>query len=657
MYHVVDDESMVNLLTMFTFQNCNTKRKVWIILFCSVQLLMACEQQKSGPPAAVAPQATSAAAIEPVAEASIHPQRVYWGDLHLHTRYSFDSYAFGNTALSPDHAFRFARGEAITAHNGEQAQLATPLDFLLVSDHAEFLGVLPGIEDGDETVLSTTLGKRWADWLGDSQFSSIVNEYVAVVEGKSDVDGYVPDEFLNNVWRKIGAVADAYNDPGNFTAFIGYEWTSMIDGDNLHRVVLFDGDAEQTADVVPFSAIDSIDPEDLWAWLEDVEAGIGGKIMAIPHNGNISDGRMFAERTLAGEPLSIAYAETRSRWEPIYEMTQVKGDAEAHPLLSPNDEFADFENWDKTDIGFNVIPEDKKRSVFEHGYARPALKLGLKFAASLGVNPFQFGMIGSTDSHTTMSTADSDNFYGKFPDSEPGPDRMSNTMGGVLWQNRQLTASGYTAVWAASNTRRALFDALQRREVYASTGPRIVVRVFSGWDFSESDLTAPDMAARGYARGVPMGGELRQAPPDTSPTLMITVAKDPNGANLDRVQVIKGWLQADGSLGEKVFDVDWSDDRIMNTETGSLPPVRSTVDLDSATYSNEVGAVQFATVWRDPDFDPDLHAFYYIRVLEIPTPRWTTYDAVRYGLERPNDVPATIQERAYTSPVWYTPNG
>jgi hypothetical protein len=230
-------------------------------------------------------------------------------------------------------------------------------------------------------------------------------------------------------------------------------------------------------------------------------------------------------------------------------------------------------------------------------------------------------------------------------------------MGGVLWQNRQLTASGYTAVWATGNTRQALFDALQRREVYASTGPRIVVRVFSGWDFSENDLTAPDMAARGYARGVPMGGELGQAPPDASPTLMITVAKDPKGANLDRVQVIKGWLQADGSLGEKVYDAAWSDDRIMDPGTGRLPPVRSTVNLDSATYSNDVGAVRFATVWRDPEFDPGLHAFYYIRVLEIPTPRWTTYDAARYGLELPNDLPAAIQERAYTSPMWYTPGG
>ena len=642
---------------MIDFKHFLKRGKLWITLLCSVQLLMACEQQKSAPPADAAPQATGTDFMEPAAEATIHPQRVYWGDLHMHTRYSFDSYAFGNAALSPDHAFRFAKGEAITAHNGDKAKLETPLDFLLVSDHAEFLGVLPGIADGDESVLSTALGMRWAEWLGNNQFNSIVDEYVAVVEGKSDVGGYVPDEFLNNVWRKIGAIADAHNDPGNFTAFIGYEWTSMIDGDNLHRVVLFDGDAEQTAGVVPFSAIDSIDPEDLWAWLEDVEAGTGGKVMAIPHNGNISDGRMFAERTLAGEPLSVAYAETRSRWEPIYEMTQVKGDAEAHPLLSPNDEFADFENLDKTDIGFNVIPEDRKRTVFEHGYARPALKLGLKFTASLGVNPFQFGMIGSTDSHTAMSTADSDNFYGKFPDSEPGPDRMNNTMGGVLWQNRQLTASGYTAVWATGNTRQALFDALQRREVYASTGPRIVVRVFSGWDFSESDLSAPDTAALGYARGVPMGGELKQAPPDASPTLMITVAKDPNGANLDRVQVIKGWLKADGSPDEKIFNVAWSDDRIIDTETGRLPPVRSTVDLDSATYSNDVGAVQFATVWRDPDFDPDLLAFYYIRVLEIPTPRWTTYDAVRYGLELPDDLPSTLQERAYTSPVWYTPGG
>jgi hypothetical protein len=642
---------------MLRFQKCYAQGKLWIALLCSAQLLLACEQQKSGPSDTGESQATAVAVIENAAKTRVNPQRVYWGDLHVHSRYSFDSYAFGNSALSPDHAFRFAKGEAITAHNGEQAKLAMPLDFLLVSDHAEFLGVMPGIADADETVLGTTLGKRWADWLASGQVNSILREYVAVVDGTSDLAEYVPDEFLNSVWRNIGTIADQHNDPGNFTAFIGYEWTSMIDGDNLHRVVLFDGDAEQTADVVPFSAIDSLDPEDLWAWLAGYEAETGGQVMAIPHNGNISDGRMFAERTLAGEPLSLTYAKTRNRWEPIYEITQVKGDAEAHPILSPNDEFADFENWDKTDISFNVTPESEKRMAIEHGYARPALKLGLKFAKSLGINPFQFGLIGSTDSHTTLSTADDYNFWGKFPDSEPHPDRMSNRMGGVLWLNRELTASGYTAIWAAENTRQALFDALRRREVYASTGPRIVVRVFSGWDFNENDLRAPDMAARGYARGVPMGGELNQAPQHASPTLMITAAKDPSGANLDRMQVIKGWLQADGSPAEKVFDVAWSDDRSMDPETGKLAPVRSTVDLDKASYSNDSGAAQFATVWRDPEFDPNTYAFYYIRILEIPTPRWTTYDAVRYGLERPNDVAATIQERVYTSPVWYTPDG
>ncbi len=641
---------------MIRFQKCRAHAKLWIALFCSAQLLLACEQQ-SDPSINVESQAAAAAPVERSAETEAIPQRVYWGDLHVHSRFSFDSYSFGNMNLSPDHAFRFAKGEAVTAHNGEQAKLATPLDFLLVSDHAEFLGVLPGIAAGNEEVLNTALGKRWGEWLAGSQFNSIVHEYVTIIEGRSEVGEYVTDGFLNSVWREIGTIADNHNNPGNFTAFIGYEWTSMIEGDNLHRVVLFDGDAEQTSGVVPFSALDSINPEDLWAWLKSYEAETGGQVMAIPHNGNISDGRMFAQHTFAGEPFSADYAKTRIRWEPIYEMTQVKGDAEAHPLLSPNDEFADFENWDKTDIGFNEIPEEIKRSAFQHGYARPALKLGLKFAASLGVNPFQFGLIGGTDSHTTLSTADDDNFFGKFPDSEPAPDRLSNSMGGKLWRNRELTASGYTAVWATENTRQALFNALQRREVYASTGPRIVVRVFSGWDFSDSDLNASDMVARGYARGVPMGGELAQAPPNASPTLMITTAKDPNGANLDRVQVIKGWLQADGSLAEKVYDVAWSDDRTVDPASGRLALVGSTVDLDTATYTNDIGAVQLATVWRDPEFDPAVHAFYYIRILEIPTPRWTSYDAVRYGLKRPDDVPATTQERVYTSPVWYTPEG
>ena len=379
--------------------------------------------------------------------------------------------------------------------------------------------------------------------------------------------------------------------------------------------------------------------------------------MAIPHNGNLSDGAMFAEQTLSGEPLDRAYAETRARWEPVYEVTQIKGDAEAHPLLSPDDEFADYENWDQSDIGANLKPEDKKADMYAHEYARPVLKLGLRLEESLGVNPFKFGLIGSTDSHTTLSTADDDNFFGKFPDSEPSPERMNNTMGGILWPNRHLTASGYAAVWASANTREALFDSLRRREVYASTGPRIVVRFFGGWGYPEDAIDRPDFAAVGYAGGVPMGGDLTAAPDGTAPSFLVHAAMDPDGASLDRIQIVKGWVAADGSLAERVYDVAWSGDRTVDAQSGRLAAVASTVNVDDATYTNDAGASQLGAVWVDPDFDPATRAIYYVRVLEIPTPRWTTYDAVRYGLELPDDVPAAVQERAYTSPIWYTPAG
>jgi len=565
--------------------------------------------------------------------------------------------------LSADDAFKFAKGEPIEAHTGDIAQLKKPLDFLLVSDHAEFLGVIASIMDRKHGIDETKLGKRWRAWFEEDNIQAILNEWVATLDAASSPAGaeaqnikYPPDSFFNEVWRDMVDMAERHNDPGKFTAFSGYEWTSMIEGDNLHRVVIFRDGPEKTSGVVPVSSIESSDPEYLWARLEDYEQKTGGQVLAIPHNSNLSEGRMFSQTRISGAMLDTAYANTRIRWEPVLEMTQVKGDSETHPLVSPDDDFADFENWDETDINRNPIPDDKKKAVYSGSYARPALKTGIAMEEKLGVNPFKFGMIGSTDSHTVMATADSDNYYGKFVDSEPSAERLMSKMGGILWNNRMLTAAGYAAVWAEENSREAIFDAIKRKEVYATTGPRIVLRFFGGWDFDAADLAQADYATLGYQKGVPMGGDLMGTDAkDAAPRFMITASKDPDGANLDRVQVVKGWLDADGSLQEKVFDVAWSDARIVDPETGSLPPVGSTVNVAKASYTNTIGTENLATVWTDPTFDSSLRAFYYVRVLEIPTPRWTTYDAQRFNLDLPNDVPVSIQERVYSSPIWFTP--
>lgn len=595
------------------------------------------------------------------------PDGVYWGDLHVHSRLSMDSFSFGNRMMTADDAFKFAKGEPVEAHTGDIAQLRKPLDFLLVSDHAEFLGVIASIMDRKHGIETTALGKRWSGWLEDNNIQSIINEWV----GSFDVDTSSPDAkpkieypdeaFFKGVWGEMVETAERHNDPGKFSAFSGYEWTSMIDGDNMHRVVIFRDGAEKTLGAIPVSSTENNDPEYLWERLEEYEKKTDGEVLAIPHNSNLSEGRMFSKERVSGSFFDTKYANTRIRWEPVLEMTQVKGDSEAHPLLSPDDPFADFERWDETDINSNVIPDDKKIEVYTGSYARPALKTGLAIEESLGVNPFKFGMIGSTDSHTVMATADSDNYYGKFVDSEPSPERLTSKMGGILWNNRMLTAAGYAAVWAEENSREAIFDAIKRKEVFATTGPRIVLRFFGGWDFENSVLQQPDYAAQGYKRGVPMGGDLtvsdlaEQSSKNLSPRFIVTASKDPDGANLDRAQIVKGWLDDDGSLHEKVFNVAWSGPRTLDNMSGGLAPVGSTVNVAKASYTNTIGAENLATVWRDPEFDPSLRAFYYVRVLEIPTPRWTTYDAQRFNLELPDDIPVSIQERVYSSPIWFTP--
>lgn len=620
------------------------------LLISSTAFVTACGEKQSDKPAA-------APVSEPVAEQVVVDSntatQVYWGDLHVHSRTSFDSFAFGNDNLTADDAFRFASGETIQGRTGVEAKLTRPLDFLLVSDHAEFMGILEGIKLQKPELLGSSLGKRWNELIAEGDIGGVINEFTTYINGRDALDaGYVPESFVSDVWAGANAAADRYNKPGEFTAFIGYEWTSMIDGRNLHRNILFRDGTDKTSQIKPFSALDSTNPEKLWAYLEEYENKTQGSVMSIPHNGNLSAGMMFDEADLAGNALDLDYAQRRARWEPIVEMTQVKGDSETHPLVSPDDAFADFENWDKTDIGMNVLKDEEKVAAFTHAYARPALKVGLKLADKLGANPYQFGMIGSTDSHTTFATADDNNYFGKFPDSEPSADRLTNKMGGTLWENRLLTSSGYVAVWADQNTRESLYDSLERREVYASAGPRITVRFFGGWNFSDNAGGADVMVAEGYKNGVPMGGELTQNG-ETAPTFLVSAMKDPEGANLDRIQIIKGWSDK-GETFERIYDVAVSDDRAPDAD-GVIPVLDSTVDTDTASYDNSIGAKQLSTRWTDPEFDPSQRAFYYARVIEIPTPRWTTYDAVRFEKDLPDDVPAEIQERAYTSPIWYTP--
>ena len=581
------------------------------------------------------------------------PDRVFFGDTHLHTTSSPDAYLFG-VQLDPDAAYRFAKGERVTSTHGLPVQLIEPLDFLVVSDHMEYLGLMPRLFGGDERLLATDYGRMLYDkaQAGENGFydaAMILIRDLSMNERKMRAP-----ELEAEIWRSVAETADRHDQPGKFTAFTGYEWTSMIDGDNLHRVVVYEGEADQTAALVPVSSLDSPDPEDLWHFLAEYEMQTGGKVLAIPHNGNLSNGRMFETTRLDGSAFDAAYAKARIRWEPLVEVTQIKGDGETHPFLSPNDEFADYETWDTSNLGGTAAKED---AMLEGEYARSALKLGLEVEAETGVNPYRFGMIGSTDSHTALATSREENYFGKHSGMEPTPTRMTDALAKVGdnavfgWQQ---VASGLAAVWAEENTRAALFDAMRRKETYATTGTRMRVRLFAGYDFDAQDLARPDWAVHGYAQGVPMGGALERAAWFGKPGFLVRAWRDPQGANLDRIQIVKGWLGDDGESREQVYNIALSDGRAVGPD-GAVPAVGNTVDLASASSANSIGAAMLEAYWEDPDFDRDQHAFYYVRVIEIPTPRWSTIDARVFDTEVPDGVDRTTQERAYTSPVWYDP--
>jgi hypothetical protein len=580
--------------------------------------------------------------------------QVFWGDTHLHTALSVDATIFGAT-LGLEDAYRFARGEEVRASSGQRVKLSRPLDFLVVADHAEALGTMDELLKGNPEMMKDPTLKRWRE-LFNSGPAGGQEAYTEM--NRASTEGTTPEalndpKLLRTIWDNYIKTGDRFNEPGRFTALLGYEYTSNYKTNNLHRVVIYRDSEERVRELLPFSALDSENPEDLWKSLQAYEAETGGQVLAIPHNGNMSGGMMFALSTFAGEPLTEAWAKERARWEPLYEITQMKGDGEAHPMLSPNDEFADYETWDKMTIG--GLPNSPENIPFE--YARSALKNGLELEAKLGTNPFKFGFIGSTDSHTALAAVEEDNFFGKHSGVEPSAERMTSPVAKVRDQvvlGWEMSASGYAGVWATENTREALWDALKRKEVYATTGPRIIVRFFGGWDFVEQDAHTRRPAQAGYAKGVPMGGDLTNAPKGKVPTFLVAALKDPIGGNLDRYQIVKGWMDAEGELHEKVYDVAWSGDRKPGKD-GKLPAVGNTVDEKEATWTNTIGANELIAVWKDPDFNPEQPAFYYGRVIEIPTPRWTAYDTKHYGLQPPPEAPMTTQERAYTSPIWYTP--
>jgi hypothetical protein len=584
------------------------------------------------------------------------PTRVFWGDTHLHTANSLDARAFGAT-LDPEQAYRFARGEEVTSSHDIRVRLSRPLDWLVISDHSDGMGAMNEIIDGNPNLMQDPVIRDWNERLnrgGETALKATMDVIASFTAGKIP-PALLDDRFARSIWNAYLKTAEQFNEPGAFSAIIGYEWTSTEDGNNLHRNVLYRDGADFAGRVLPYTTTASFNPQDLWQWMAAYEQKTGGNVLAIAHNGNLSNGLMFPVETnpATGEPLTGDYAQNRAKWEPVYEITQIKGDGEAHPSLSPNDEFADYETWDRANLG----PVPKQPWMIQFEYAREALKNGLKMQATLGTNPYKFGMIGSTDSHTALATAGEENFFGKHSGVEPEPERWNHIVGEfgttrVLgWE---MVASGYAGVWATENTREALFDAFERKEVFATTGPRMLVRFFGGWQFTAEDARTRLPAEAGYSKGVPMGGELPPRPGEASPSFLVGALKDPFSGNLDRIQVVKGWVDSAGKTHERVYDVVWSGNRKPGAD-GKLPPVGDTVDVANAVWDNSIGAPELITAWTDPDFDPSQQAFYYARVLEIPTPRWTAYDAKRFGVKMASDVPMKTQERAYTSPIWYTP--
>ena len=598
------------------------------------------------PPAAPSP--APAAATAPVT--SLPPanpeNNAYFGDVHVHTGWSFDALTNGSKT-TPTDAYAWAQGKAITGSGGPEMQIKTPLDFYMVADHAEYMGVFNQMSNPASPISKTELAKGVTSPDANVRLQTFAGILRDMSEGKKDPQ--LSDPVLAHcVWAEIIKAADANYVPGKFTTFAGFEWTSNPQKRNLHRVVVF-RDTKVLPDLV-LSALDSDDPEVLWKWMDDQRVK-GSTLFAIPHNGNASDGLMFDTVKRDGKPLDAAYNKTRAANEPLYEITQIKGTSETHPDLSPTDEFAGFEQWDYTLSADFERPSHRKGS-----FVRQALLDGMSQAASGAGNPFKYGFIGDTDTHNAAASHEEYNFTGKFAFENNPHERLTGVPGspaGQVQQIQEFSSAGLAGVWAPQNTREAIWDAMQRKETFATSGPMMKVRFFGSFDYAVDEVNKPDFVKLAYAKGVPMGGDLKPGA-GKAPTFLVMAAKDPKSGNLDRIQIVKGWIDAAGKQHEKIFDVAWSGDRKVNAK-GKLAPVGNSVDLKTATYSDTIGAAQLATGWTDPEFKPEQRAFYYARVIEIPTPRWNTYDAVRQNLPPLTKVPATIQERAWSSPIWYTP--
>ncbi len=584
---------------------------------------------------------------------------VYWGDTHFHTAISGDAFG-GGTRLTPEASYRLAIGEKIKSNTGQDVQLVRPLDFLAITDHAEGFGWFTELANGNPIVLDDPKAKEWYELLQQGK------------EGASKLAVAIPYALANNSlpktatdpkivipqftasWKEYTATAEKYNNPGTFTAMIGYEWTSVPGGNNLHRNIMFRDNKDKTDQILPFSALQSEDPEKLWEFLKNYEEKTGGRALAIPHNGNLSSGLMFSPNDYEGNPIDAVYAAKRAKWEPLYEIMQIKGAGETHPLLSLDDEFANYgiTGWDNGNLTLDVLETQEQR---RYQHARQALVDGIEFESKLGSNPFKFGIVAATDTHTSLVSGDEDNWWGKHVSSEQSANRIGEVtkkFNGVTRYGWHYLAGGYSAVWASENTRTALWDAMKRKETYGTTGTRIKLRVFGGYDFSEADLKGDDYAKKAYDKGVTMGGDLAHS--EKAPQLLIDAVKDPNWANLDRIQVIKGYVE-NGVGKEKIYDVKWAGDRTIDKD-GKLPSVGNTVDLKTGSYTNTIGATELKTVWTDPDFNPNQNAFYYVRILEIPSPTWQLYDVVKYNIKDVSkEVPMVQQERAWSSPIWYTP--
>ena len=588
---------------------------------------------------------TAALAQEPA------DRKAFFGEQHIHTSWSVDAWLFGNHLTGPDDALKYAQGATIKHPLGYDIKIEQPLDWMGVTDHSEYVGITkqantPGSAVSKMPEAQPLILKN----PNDPADVAKVFAYLVSLVSKPPIKAFMSPQVAGTIWKENVKIADENNKPGTFTAFCSYEFTSQYNFRNLHRNVYF-RDCAKVADQ-PFSSMDSWHPEDLWKWM-DAQRKAGNELLAISHNANLSDGWMYPiDVDSLGRPIDAAWAASRDRNERLIEMKQIKGQSETHPLLSPNDEFA---NYEISSFLIGLPADSGQIPAIVGSYARQALKDGLTMQDTRGYNPYRFGFVGGSDSHNTGAPYRQNNFYGGHGINDGTIEtRMAGhifTGSDVRWES----PAGLSVVWAEENTRASIWDAMYRKETYATSGVRIKLRFFGGWDYESDILDGQDWVKAAYARGATMGADLPPASRQAkAPSFVLWAVKDPTAANLDRIQIVKGWTK-DGQSFEKVYDVVWAGDRKPNAASGEVPPIRSTVDLEKATYSDTVGAVELKTVWTDPDFNPSLHAFYYARVLEIPTPRWSTIQARQLGIEPPGVVPATQQERAWSSPIWYTP--